>query len=509
MSPCVGAAQADDMSRAWFCSLLLSTTVLLTALVHAPATATTPTCPPSCTYTFLSTLRIDATVGSGTIVATDAHGATAFTCPPSNDWCTHTDTETTYSPTRPTSWPSYTLSAPSPTGPTGTEPVWSTCGRAYTCAVTNNQPSQDVVLGRWADIQAPTVSLTAPAVVGPSTVLTASVSDNVGISEESWSVYHHGADTTPLVSVAGENVPSFSPARPGMAPGSYDISFTAWDDEGNTTTRWVTVALDESVSVNVSAVAAYTRTPPAVRVSTDDDATATCTATGPGASVPAAPCGTTFAPSLGVDGSWTYTVKATDGVGNTTTITRSFVLDTARPVISVTGGPANGAATFSVTQADANPGRLSCGLDVVPQTPCNGAVSFTGLADGDYLLTAHAVDLAGNESWATRRFTVKQVAATAGSLAGATSVAGSVVQHGSRLVLRASVPPGSAGTVTFSAGRRVLCRATVVDGRARCTARSRLVAGTRRVKVTYSGDATHRATVGWIRVRTPRTGTPR
>ena len=61
--------------------------------------------------------------------------------------------------------------------------------------------------------------------------------------------------------------------------------------------------------------------------------------------------------------------------------------------------------TYAVTSSDVHPGSLDCAWDGAA-TPCGSAID--GVADGDHVLTVHAVDAAGNEATATRTLTVAQ-----------------------------------------------------------------------------------------------------
>ncbi len=99
--------------------------------------------------------------------------------------------------------------------------------------------------------------------------------------------------------------------------------------------------------------------------------------------------------------------SARDVVAAGYTFGGSFTLDRTPPVIAFTAEPARSgrAVTYAVASSDAHPGSLDCAWDGAA-TPCGSALD--GVADGDHVLTVHAVDAAGNEATATRTVTVAQ-----------------------------------------------------------------------------------------------------
>jgi hypothetical protein len=121
------------------------------------------------------------------------------------------------------------------------------------------------------------------------------------------------------------------------------------------------------------------------------------------------------------EGTYAFTVRATDNGGLTTDVTRHFTIDGTPPDTTVTSGPADGAGqntravTFGLSTTDAG-STIACrlypsGTTTAPAfAPCTTAASFSaaGLADGAYVFEARATDAVGNvdATPATRRFTV-------------------------------------------------------------------------------------------------------
>ncbi len=202
-----------------------------------------------------------------------------------------------------------------------------------------------------------------------------------------------------------------------LAEGQHTFSVAAVDAVGNldlspASRTWTvdTVAPDTTINggptgtVN-SATAQFTFT------STEPGSTFTCSLDGA-----SAPCTTPKSYSGLSDGQHTFTVAATDSVGNAdaspasrTWTVDTTVPDTTPPDTSITGGPSgtanSAAAQFEFTSTEA--GTFTCSLDGT-STPCTSPKSYTGLTDGQHTFTVAATDTAGNTdpSPATRTWTV-------------------------------------------------------------------------------------------------------
>ena len=112
------------------------------------------------------------------------------------------------------------------------------------------------------------------------------------------------------------------------------------------------------------------------------------------------------APSLG-DGSHTFTVRSVDpaGYSDPTPPSRSFVVDTVPPTVTITGGPAGPsntrAASFSWSASEA--ATFQCSIDGGAAAACSSPRSYSGLADGSHRFNVVGTDGAGNHGSAAAR----------------------------------------------------------------------------------------------------------
>jgi hypothetical protein len=149
--------------------------------------------------------------------------------------------------------------------------------------------------------------------------------------------------------------------------------------------------------------------------SADASATFACSL---GAEPPAfAPCPETgtYQPATPLaDGSYDFSVRATDPAGNSATADRQFSVDTHPPEVAVESGPSgttgDAQPTFTFASPDTS-ATLSCSIDTGDPSfaPCSGDRSdqaASPLADGSYTFRVQATDPAGNTAVATRSFAV-------------------------------------------------------------------------------------------------------
>ncbi|HWU88777.1 MAG TPA: Ig-like domain-containing protein, partial [Kofleriaceae bacterium] len=113
-----------------------------------------------------------------------------------------------------------------------------------------------------------------------------------------------------------------------------------------------------------------------------------------------APCTGSFTPaaSLG-DGAHTFTVRVADAAGNQGTDARAIDVDTAPPVITITGGPTattlDTTPTFTFTIAGTFVASR-CRIDAAAFTPCAGTFTSSPLGGGPHVFEVQADDAAGN-----------------------------------------------------------------------------------------------------------------
>jgi hypothetical protein len=151
---------------------------------------------------------------------------------------------------------------------------------------------------------------------------------------------------------------------------------------------------------------------PTIFAFTLDDATATSTCAFDG--VATSTCSGSVSQAL-ADGDHTFSIVAADTVGNTTSTTTAFALDTTPPVLAITDGPADGAtiATSSVSftfTSDAS--TILCSYDGAATSTCASPFATTS-ADGSHSFALSSTDDNGNTSFMTRTFTIDTAPAPA------------------------------------------------------------------------------------------------
>lgn len=131
------------------------------------------------------------------------------------------------------------------------------------------------------------------------------------------------------------------------------------------------------------------------------------------------------------DGQHTFQVRATDIVGNSTTTSRTWTVDTSAPETTLdpsgpTGTVNTDSAGFAFTSTETG-STFECKLDSAAFAPCVSPKSYTGLPDGSHVFEVRARDGAGNidTSPASRAWTVNTAPAdtTAPRVRGVTPLA--------------------------------------------------------------------------------------
>jgi hypothetical protein len=105
------------------------------------------------------------------------------------------------------------------------------------------------------------------------------------------------------------------------------------------------------------------------------------------------------------DGEHTVTVRATDNVGNSSSASHTWTVDTTPPTVTIDSAPADPSgsteATVSFSGDDGTGSGIAgyeCQLDGGTWEACSSPVSYTGLSDGEHTVTVRATDNAGNSS---------------------------------------------------------------------------------------------------------------
>lgn len=142
--------------------------------------------------------------------------------------------------------------------------------------------------------------------------------------------------------------------------------------------------------------------------STDDPtAVTTCSWDGMATST----CSSPFATSTLSDGTHLFTLIATDTANNSATSTRSVIIDTLAPTLTIDSGVDEGAATstnaisfaFSSTDGTA---AFSCAWDGLATSTCSSPFASTTMADGSHTFALSVTDPAGNATSTLRSFTI-------------------------------------------------------------------------------------------------------
>jgi large repetitive protein len=214
-----------------------------------------------------------------------------------------------------------------------------------------------------------------------------------------------------------------SPAEvSGLADGVHSFSVRGVDPVGNVgpeqTFSWTVDTTATGVTIDSAPAGLTNRTTALFGFSVDDSsATLTCSLD----EAAFEPCDSSSSQAYtGLsDGEHTFTVKATDGVGNFATDSHGWAIDTIAPTASIAAGPSGmvGSSDASFELGSDDPGaELQCRLDGSPSgfQPCASPSSYSGLEEGAHTFEVRAVDAAGNAGApASRSWTVDTAPPTA------------------------------------------------------------------------------------------------
>jgi len=218
--------------------------------------------------------------------------------------------------------------------------------------------------------------------------------------------------------------PSTDVVSTPLADGAYQFEVRATDAAGNQTVESWSFTVDTtppSVSID-SGPARWTRdTTPSFGFTVDASATSVECSVDQGTPV-YGQCTTATTDVVSAplaDGAYTFRVRATDALGNQRIVRQSFTVDTTPPSVSVNLGPSgttsDNTPVFGFT-AEAG-ATVACSID--QGTPAyrscastTGDAAFAPLADGAYVFRVQATDAAGNQTVATRSFTVDTASQT-------------------------------------------------------------------------------------------------
>ncbi len=235
-------------------------------------------------------------------------------------------------------------------------------------------------------------------------------------SAEAGSTVECSVDTGTASFGACSGATSHQPAS-DLANGGYTFRVRATDAAGNATTQTRSFSVDTSapsLSITGGPTGATNNARPTFTFTAGSGATLSCSIDTGTASFGSCSGASSHQPASNLaDGGYTFRVRATDGVGNSATQTRTFTVDTTAPSLTITGGPSG--TTSDVRPSfdfDAEAGSaVACSLDTGTANfgACSSATGHqpaADLANGSYTFRVRATDAAGNVATQTQSFTV-------------------------------------------------------------------------------------------------------
>ena len=105
-------------------------------------------------------------------------------------------------------------------------------------------------------------------------------------------------------------------------------------------------------------------------------------------------------------GSHTIVVQATDADGNVGSATRTFVVDTRAPAVSIGQVAVKGDSATVAFSSDEASAAIRCKLDGAAFAGCTSPAVFKNLASGAHTVVVQATDASGNVGSGTRTFSV-------------------------------------------------------------------------------------------------------
>ncbi len=208
-----------------------------------------------------------------------------------------------------------------------------------------------------------------------------------------------------------------SPAEySGLTPGDHVFRVDALDGDDQVVDsgqwQWTVLADRPAAAITDGPAAASASSTAVIRFEADrPEATFECRVDGSG---PWSPCTSPAGLSDLADGAHSFAVRAAlPGGPAGSPVQHDWTVDTTAPDVSINGGPGAATtadqATFTITTDD--PGATTeCRLDGGAWAVCVGEVTFTGLADGNHVIRARAVDEVGNTSLDRRDWIVDRTA---------------------------------------------------------------------------------------------------
>jgi hypothetical protein len=288
---------------------------------------------------------------------------------------------------------------------------------------------------------------------------------------------------------------------PTATPAHQDVLTATINDAANTNT---TVTVDSNL--DSLAVSPYFTTSSAITGTAELGATVVVGSAGSCSTAASSTdlVAETFSCPVTTDGS--YTITATDALGNTATATTT--VDTKTPDAPVITSPADGSTLGDSTPTVSGTGEAGATITVTDSTGkpvCTATVAEDGnwtctpgqVADGTYTVHATQTDKASNASAASNSITVTIDTTIPSAVIISAPVADAVLNNASP-ALTGTGEAGANVTVTepgSSGSSTTVCSATVAaDSSWSCTPTTKLAEGTHTLSVTQTDKAKHTST---------------
>ncbi len=239
-----------------------------------------------------------------------------------------------------------------------------------------------------------TVDTTAPVVTFTATPPTLS-----GTNGATLSFTVSESATTECSRNAGAFASCSSPlVLTGLGEGAQTLTVRATDPAGNVGSQsatWTVDTVGPVITFTAQPASLVNVTSATLAFTTNEPATLECQLD----SAAFAPCASPSSVSALLDGSHTFTVRATDPTANTGTASVTWAVDTVAPVLAFTVTPAQTSntttASFEFTVAG-TPATIECKLDNGAFAACTSPHALSGLGDGTHTFTVRGTDAATN-----------------------------------------------------------------------------------------------------------------
>ena len=237
----------------------------------------------------------------------------------------------------------------------------------------------------------------------PETTIDSGPSGTVSSSSTSFAFSSSEPNSTFECSLDGGAFTSCSSPKSytGLSEGSHTFQVRAKDTANNVdptpaSRTWTVDTVAPSVSIDSGPSGAVSNTSASFTFSSNDQgATFECSLDGDAF----ASCSSLQAYSTLSEGFHTFQVKAIDAVGNSSTATRTWTVDTVAPSVSIDSGPSGAvsgtSASFTFSSNDKS-ATFQCSLDGAAFASCSSPKSYTGLSEGSHTFQVRATDAAGN-----------------------------------------------------------------------------------------------------------------